>query len=207
MKHSRIISLLTTVAAIMIFAAIAWADDLTIIGLISGPQTYDSPEGIVFDDTVLDNTANVVATSTYEVHLNPGTWIQTGARLAITIRDNDGLSNRCEMQYFGDLSHSPDSDDDGDQLTNYQECVLGYNPNENDPDNDEDGLPDWWEVQNFGIDLSQNRNDDTDNDGISNWVEYKLGTNPNVANEKGPGLHYEYDELGRIKKIQRIPSH
>jgi hypothetical protein len=129
MKYNRILLLAATVAGLLIGASIAWADDLRITGTVSGDKTYDSPEGIVFDAAVLDNTANVAATSTFEVHLKPGTKIQKGARLVVTMRDNDGLSNRCEMKYFEDLDEFPHGDYDGDKLTNAQECLWpDYDP-------------------------------------------------------------------------------
>jgi hypothetical protein len=37
-------------------------------------------------------------------------------------------------------------------------------------------------------------------------VEFSLGSNPTQDDLPGPGIHYEYDGLGRIKKIWRIPS-
>ena len=206
MKCKRMLLLVTTTVAMLIAAVMAWAADLLITGPISGIQNYDSPEGIIVDDAVLAPTAVVTATSTYEVYLKPGTSIQGGARLVITMRDNDGLPNRCEMIYFGNLDQNPDDDYDGDQLTNAQECQLDTDPTDNNPDTDGDGLPDWWEVQFFGLNLNAGRNDDPDGDGISNFVEHKLGTDPTVVNEKGPGLHYKYDKLGRIIKIDRIPG-
>ena len=45
-------------------------------------------------------------------------------------------------------------------------------------DNDEDGLPDSWEIANFG-NLSQTSAGDKDGDGTSNLAEYRLGLNPN----------------------------
>jgi autotransporter-associated beta strand protein len=44
-------------------------------------------------------------------------------------------------------------------------------------DSDEDGLPDTWELANFG-NLAQTATGDRDNDGTSNLVEYRLGLNP-----------------------------
>lgn len=44
-------------------------------------------------------------------------------------------------------------------------------------DNDEDGLPDSWEIANFG-NLTQTPNGDKDGDGSSNLVEYRLNLNP-----------------------------
>jgi hypothetical protein len=141
MKHSRTIFLASALAILLISSTVALADDLLISGTISGTTTYESDEGIVFEDAQLDATAIVTATSNFEVYLKPGTTIASGASLTITMRDNDGLSNRCEMQYFSDLTHFPDVDDDGDGLTNLEECQSGaFNPN--NPDTDGDGASD-----------------------------------------------------------------
>lgn len=82
-----------------------------------------------------------------------------------------------------------------------------YDPGDDDnlTDTDGDGLPDSWEMQYFG-NLDSDRNADPDGDGISNWIEYKLGTDPASGGNKGPGIFYEYDELGRIRKLERIPG-
>ncbi len=45
-------------------------------------------------------------------------------------------------------------------------------------DSDEDGLPDSWEISNFG-NLAQTPGMDRDSDGTSNLVEYRLNLNPN----------------------------
>ena len=75
-------------------------------------------------------------------------------------------------------------------------------------DGDADNLADWWELTYFGS-LSQNpsgANGDYDGDGIANYIEYKLGTDPTDYNDRpAPGISYEYDALGRLVKIWRIP--
>ena len=58
--------------------------------------------------------------------------------------------------------------------------MNGINITMTDPDTDEDGLPDWWEMQNFS-NLLQTAGDDFDRDGMSNGAEYGLGTSPTNA--------------------------
>ena len=209
MKPIRLFLLAYIVFILSLQAATVSAVDLVIAPqTLNGPSPiiYDSIEGIVLDAVVINSGANVTADAAYEVTLKPGTKIKSGARFVVRMKDKDGMSNRCEMTYFGNLDQNPDDDFDGDQLTNNQECQLNIDPTVNNPDNDGDGMADWWEVLHFGLDLSQDRNDDFDSDGISNWIEYRLGTDPAVANAKGPGIYYQYDQLGRMRKIERIPG-
>jgi hypothetical protein len=71
-------------------------------------------------------------------------------------------------------------------------------------DTDHDGLNDVWELLNFG-DLRYGREDDPDGDGISNYLEMLAGSDPNNAGSKPkPGNYYEYDAIGRIKKIHKV---
>ena len=54
-------------------------------------------------------------------------------------------------------------------------------------DGDEDGLPDAWEVEQFGH-LGQGSEDDPDGDGLNNLAEYQHGTDPQDADSDGDGL-------------------
>jgi hypothetical protein len=120
----------------------AWAGDLVIQNqTISDARTIDSPEGTVLDHVILAPTANVVAATSFELVLKPGTRIQAGARFVARMKDDDGLPNRCEMSYFGNLLHNPGDDDDGDGLTNLVECQAGKT-SPNNPDSDADGILD-----------------------------------------------------------------
>lgn len=119
--------------------------------------------------------------------------------------DQDGMTDAWEIFHFGDLLQEPESDRDGDQLTNLEELQWNLDPNDGVSDTDGDGLLDRWELDWFG-DFSQGKDDDYDGDGIPNIIEYKMATNPaDINDHPAPGIFYEYDELGRIKTIWRIP--
>jgi len=198
----------------VLLACITWlvppgvlADELILQGQLQ-TQTYSTSGTIRTQGTCDVPSGTQVRFEASALVLGPGFRVQSGGTLALSIMDPDGLPNDCELQYFGNYDQGPDDDPDGDQLTNLQECQLGTDPTANNPDNDGDGLLDWWEVQYAGTNLGllNGRNADADGDGVSNWIEYKLGTNPLGNDLPGPGIYYEYDELGRIKKIQRLPS-
>lgn len=76
-------------------------------------------------------------------------------------------------------------------------------------DDDNDGLADVWEFENFG-NLDPETDDDSDGDGYSNYQEYLIGTDPNDPAEAPvpAGNFYEYDEFGRIisKQITLEPE-
>jgi hypothetical protein len=57
-----------------------------------------------------------------------------------------------------------------------------------DQDVDRDGLPDQWEIDEFG-NLAQGAGDDPDGDGVSNLGECIAGTDPNQKDTDGDGLN------------------
>jgi Leucine-rich repeat (LRR) protein len=64
--------------------------------------------------------------------------------------------------------------------------VVAFNV---DGDDDEDGLPNWWE-NNHGLDPqdASDATQDTDVDGLTNLAEYTHGTNPLIADTDSDGL-------------------
>lgn len=56
-----------------------------------------------------------------------------------------------------------------------------------DFDTDQDGLPDWWEMEYFS-DLNQDAEGDFDGDGISNHQERRFGSSPTSIDTDGDGL-------------------
>jgi len=94
--------------------------------------------------------------------------------------DSDGIPDLVEVEWGLSPSDPNDAliDQDGDNLTNYQEYLNGTDIN--DPDTDGDGMPDGWEVK-YGFDPTRfSAIMDSDNDGRSDLEEYYESTNPRV---------------------------
>ncbi|HEY5747337.1 MAG TPA: LamG-like jellyroll fold domain-containing protein, partial [Chryseolinea sp.] len=105
-------------------------------------------------------------------------------------RDHDGLNDQWEIDHFGTINYSELDDPDGDHLTNIYEYVLRTDPSDWDSnddgtsdgwgpriisgslDSDRNGLPDAWEMQEFGY-IGNSPNADPDRDGRTNLMEYQ----------------------------------
>jgi len=176
----------------------------------------DSDPGLVADRWRL--TAESACIDAGEAWHAPGSDIEGELRDALVDMgadewvdtDSDGLSDRWEQFYFGDLSHTGGADDDSDELTNQGEYVHGANPHVSDtdgdgladgeevhthgtnpinPDTDNDEMIDSWEIT-YGLDpLDVNTFDDPDGDQIPNLYEYIYQTVPtNVLSLPAPTL-------------------
>lgn len=212
----------------------AGSHTLTLGGYLSRKTSIDEYSYIYFDDVTIDGAGGTPTTETNcsdsidndgdgQIDCNDTDCSSDSACTGPTTEtdcsddvDNDGDGNTDCLD--SDCSADPactgpttetacsdgvDNDSDGQTDCDDEDCFT-------DPvcssDSDGDGMPNDWENL-YGLNPSVNdRNEDLDGDGISNWVEYRLGTDPSVPNDKGPGVYYEYDALGRIRKIERIPS-
>jgi Bacterial TSP3 repeat len=88
-------------------------------------------------------------------------------------------------------------DANGNPLATFNDGIPNYLD-----DTDGNGLPDWWEIQNFGH-IRNDPNADPDGDGLSNLQEYRLGTNPNKFDSDGDGMSDSLEiELGRNPLIK-----
>jgi hypothetical protein len=92
--------------------------------------------------------------------------------------DYDGMPTEWENAHGLDPNNPDDAglDPDNDGLTNIEEYWSGTDPK--NPDTDNDGMDDGWEVT-YGLDpLVNDASGDKDGDGYSNLFEYQKGSNP-----------------------------
>jgi hypothetical protein len=118
---------------------------------------------------------------------------------------------------------------DGDAINDYEEYLLGTDPQSSDSDADKiaddiefatgldptqsldifpaDGLPDDWVAFHL---LSDGATGDDDLDGISNLEEFTTGTHPQINAFAPPGqgvrIKYHYDADGRLLQLQHNGS-
>jgi hypothetical protein len=119
--------------------------------------------------------------------------------------DSDGLNNLWEFKLglnplLTDSNNNgisdPLEDRDQDSLTNISELSTHLTlPDQ--PDTDDDGLSDGWEIlygyfalvnNETDADLTNDPDDDPDSDGLLNSAEDQIGTNPNNADTDGDGF-------------------
>ena len=102
--------------------------------------------------------------------------------------DDDGLPDGWEVQYAlnplsAEGSHGAQGDPDGDTLKNLLEYQLGTSPR--NADTDGDVLPDWWEFRNQTSLISNLGQDgptgDIDHDGYTNLQEFRVLSDPRNA--------------------------
>ncbi|MGE4490508.1 MAG: hypothetical protein AB7E95_13285, partial [Kiritimatiellales bacterium] len=102
--------------------------------------------------------------------------------------DGDGLPDWWELLYFGsEIEALAMADPDSDGLTNLEEYLFGTNPCQ--PDTDEDGMPDCFEVEH-GLNPSNPADAlaDPDSDGLTNLDEYLNNTNPMTWDSDSDGV-------------------
>ncbi len=112
--------------------------------------------------------------------------------------DSDGMSNLYEYQHGFDPT-VVDNDADGDGRSDpFDNCPSVFNPGQEnndgdsegdvcDLDDDNDGMPDSWELI-YGLNaLLDDSSVDSDGDGMSNLYEYQYGFNPIVVDNDADG--------------------
>ena len=160
--------------------------------------------------------------------VNPGCAVGTGCDLVVArcaLGGEQGLNlawGALVSQQNGSFRavFSNTTDSDGDGLTDYEEQMINgshdYDPGVTDtdvtnPDSDNDGMLDGWEVDN-GLDpLRADAGEDADGDGLSNGREHIAGTDPqrrdrlfklDDAVKSGAGFVIRWDSVtGRVYSV------
>ncbi|MCU0780738.1 MAG: hypothetical protein MUF04_06510, partial [Akkermansiaceae bacterium] len=97
--------------------------------------------------------------------------VLANADLGFNDTDGDGMKDWYEDFYgLNKAVNDADADPDIDGLTNLQEQAAGTSPSL--ADSDDDGMPDGWEVANFG-NQAADPGADADGDGLTNLEEYE----------------------------------
>ncbi|WP_207689604.1 toxin TcdB middle/N-terminal domain-containing protein [Desulfonema limicola] len=160
---------------------------VTILRLNEAPTPSEGYQlvGYAYEITAINEAGEPVATFDKQVQLTIGyntnaLGIIDEADLRINYYDED------QEKWIG-IDSTVDAENDTvttwtDHFTKF--AIIGMDPN---ADTDGDGLPDKWEIDNFG-DLSHDGTADSDNDGLTDAEEYKYHTDPKKADSDDDGM-------------------
>jgi hypothetical protein len=77
---------------------------------------------------------------------------------------------------------------DGNILLNGGQLIVNGEHIQTFEDLDSDGLPDYWELQNFGDRTTSDGSTDSDSDGLTDLEEFQQSTNPKLSDTDNDGM-------------------
>ena len=165
---------------------VGYTSDSDTIGIMTGQETstnFDltetSIEGTIEGYVYISGTEIPINGATVEIQGGSSTTTDATGYYSMTGNAGSYSVTASKTDYESDTSPIT--------ITSGQATIEDFYLSPLGEDEDEDGLPDEWEMEYFG-NLDQDANDDPDNDGATNIQEYGLGTEPNNDDTDGDGL-------------------
>ncbi|MCP3942525.1 MAG: hypothetical protein GY710_13705 [Desulfobacteraceae bacterium] len=188
--------------------------DLILTGTLDSARHYITGSITTQGETQIPSDVDLDLVARTTITFEPGFRVVAGGTLrAATSPDTDGDLILDVLEQRSGCSNYLLADTDGDGLLDNEEDSNRNGIHEPDlgescacnRETDGDKMDDKWE-KDHGLDpLVDDASLDPDGDKLPNFYEYYFGSDPQDGSSLPPrGSHYEYDELGRIKKIIRI---
>ena len=192
-------------------------DSYEYFNLTSDPTLFDTDSDGLNDSDENERGTDPAKPDTDGDGLRDGDEVDRGLNASSADTDGDGLGDGWEVQYQNvqyvdpldeamDADLASDTDDDGLNLLHEE----GNNTNPGNPDTDDDGLPDGWEVQYQyvpGVHPRQKASNsqlalDNDKDGLNMLQEAEALTNPQNNDTDDDSLGDRWEVL--YKNVQHV---
>ena len=205
--------------AILVIAALSiapvHAEDLTLSGNLSSGWHYINGGISTQGTTVIGSGVSLDLVAQTRIGFYPGFKVEAGGTLmAAASPDSDGdlihdiVEDRsgCMSPLLLDTDGDGLSDNEEDNNRNGIHELALNETSACSSDTDGDKMDDKWERDNSLDPLVNDADQDPDGDKLTNYLEYYFNkSNPQDPASLPPkGTYYEYDDLGRIKRIVRI---